>query len=45
MSLPAGWIAVAAVLGLLLGLVLVVLGRSMRQRCGLGEDGRFHSTG
>jgi len=37
MSLPAWWIAVAAVLGLLLGLVLALLGRGMRRRRGLGE--------
>jgi len=36
MSLPAGWIAVAAVLALLLGLLLMLLGRGMRQRRGLG---------
>lgn len=36
MSLPAGWIAVAAVLGLLLGLWLMLAGRRMRHRRGLG---------
>ena len=36
MSLPAGWIAVAAVLALLLGLWLMLAGRGMRQRRGLG---------
>ena len=36
MSLPAGWIALAAVLGLLVGLWLVLAGRGMRQRRGLG---------
>ncbi len=36
MSLPAAWIAVAAVLALLLGLWLVLAGGSMRQRRGLG---------
>jgi CRISPR-associated exonuclease Cas4 len=36
MSLPAGWIAVAAVLALLLGLWLMLTGRGMRQRSGLG---------
>src|SRR5271166_319858 len=36
MSLPAGWIAVAAVLALLLGLWLILAGRGMRQRRGLG---------
>jgi CRISPR-associated exonuclease Cas4 len=36
MSLPAGWIAVAAVLALLLGLWLVLAGRGMRRRRGLG---------
>jgi CRISPR-associated exonuclease Cas4 len=36
MSLPAGWIAVAAVLVLLLGLVLLLLGQGMRQHRGLG---------
>jgi CRISPR/Cas system-associated exonuclease Cas4 (RecB family) len=35
-SLPADWIAVAAVLGLLLGLWLVLAGRGIRQRRGLG---------
>ena len=39
MSLPAGWIAVAAVLALLLGLWLMRAGRGMRRRRGLG-DGR-----
>lgn len=37
MSLPAGWIAVAAVLALLLGLVLLLVGRGMRWRRGLGQ--------
>jgi CRISPR-associated exonuclease Cas4 len=36
MSLPAGWIAVAAVLAVLLGLLLMLAGQSMRQRRGLG---------
>jgi CRISPR/Cas system-associated exonuclease Cas4 (RecB family) len=36
MSLPAGWIAVAAVLALLLGLWLMLVGRGMRHRHGLG---------
>jgi CRISPR-associated exonuclease Cas4 len=36
MSFPAGWIAVAAVLALLLGLSLMLAGRGMRQRRGLG---------
>ena len=36
MSLPAGWIALAAVLALLLGLWLVLAGRGMRLRRGLG---------
>ncbi|MGO9466338.1 MAG: PD-(D/E)XK nuclease family protein [Isosphaeraceae bacterium] len=36
MSFPAGWIAVAAVLALLLGLWLMLAGRGMRQRRGLG---------
>ena len=36
MSLPAGWIAVAAVLALLLGLWLMLAGRGMRLRRGLG---------
>ena len=36
MSLPVGWIAVAAVLALLLGLWLVLAGRGMRRRRGLG---------
>jgi CRISPR-associated exonuclease Cas4 len=36
MRLPAGWIALAAVLALLLGLVLVLAGRSIRRRRGLG---------
>jgi CRISPR-associated exonuclease Cas4 len=36
MSLSAGWIAVAAVLALLLGLWLMLAGRGMRQRRGLG---------
>jgi CRISPR-associated exonuclease Cas4 len=34
---PAGWIAAVAVLALLLGLVLVVAGRRMRLRRGLGS--------
>ena len=33
---PGGWIAVAAVLALLVGLVLMLAGRGMRQRRGLG---------
>jgi CRISPR-associated exonuclease Cas4 len=36
MSLPAGWIAVAAFLALLLGLWLMLAGRGMRRRRGLG---------
>jgi len=36
MSLPAAWIAVAAVLALLLGLWLMLAGWGMRQRRGLG---------
>ena len=36
MSLPTGWITAAAVLALLLGLWLVLAGRGMRQRRGLG---------
>src|SRR4051812_44671599 len=36
MSLPAGWIAVAAVLALLLGLWLMLGGRGIRRRRGLG---------
>ena len=36
MSLPAAWIAVAAVLALLLGLWLVLAGGGMRRRRGLG---------
>jgi hypothetical protein len=36
MSLPAGWIALAAVLALLLGLWLVLAGQGMRRRRGLG---------
>jgi CRISPR-associated exonuclease Cas4 len=36
MVLPAGWIALAAVLALLLGLWLMLVGRGMRQRRGLG---------
>ena len=36
MSLPTGWIALAAVLGLLLGLWLVGAGRGLRRRRGLG---------
>jgi CRISPR-associated exonuclease Cas4 len=36
MSLPGAWIAVAAVLALLLGLWLMLAGRGMRQRRGLG---------
>jgi CRISPR-associated exonuclease Cas4 len=35
MSVPAGWIAVAAVLALLLGLWLMLAGRGMRRRRGL----------
>jgi CRISPR-associated exonuclease Cas4 len=34
---PTGWIAVAAVLVLLLGLWLMLAGRGMRQRRGLGD--------
>jgi CRISPR-associated exonuclease Cas4 len=36
MSLPAGWIALAAFLALLLGVWLMLAGRGMRQRRGLG---------
>jgi CRISPR-associated exonuclease Cas4 len=36
MSLPAGWIALAAFLALLLGLWLMLVGRGMRRRRGLG---------
>jgi CRISPR-associated exonuclease Cas4 len=36
MSLPAGWIALASVLALLLGLCLILIGRGMRTRRGLG---------
>jgi CRISPR-associated exonuclease Cas4 len=36
MSLPAAWIALGAVLSLLLGLWLVLAGRGIRQRRGLG---------
>src|SRR4051812_20679838 len=36
MSVPTGWIALAAVLALLAGLWLMVAGRGMRQRRGLG---------
>ena len=36
MSVPAGWIAAGAVLALLLGLVLLLAGRGMRRRRGLG---------
>jgi hypothetical protein len=36
MNLPAGWMALAAFLGLLLGLTLILAGRTMRQRRGLG---------
>jgi hypothetical protein len=35
MSLPAGWIALAAFLALLAGLLLVPAGRGMRRRRGL----------
>ena len=45
MSLHGRWIAVAAVLALLLGLVLVLVGRGMRQRRGLGGAKRFRWTG
>jgi hypothetical protein len=37
MSLPVGWMALAAFLALLLGLVLMLAGRGMRQRRGLGS--------
>ena len=37
MILPAGWIALGAFLALLLGLVLVLTGRGMRERRGLGS--------
>lgn len=37
MSHSAGWLAVAAVLALLIGLALMLLGRGMRRRRGLGE--------
>jgi CRISPR-associated exonuclease Cas4 len=36
MSLPGGWIALGAFLALLLGLWLVLAGRGIRQRRGLG---------
>ena len=36
LSLPTGWIALAAVLGLLLGFWLMLAGRGMRRRRGLG---------
>jgi CRISPR-associated exonuclease Cas4 len=36
MSLPATWVALGAFLALLLGLVLVLVGRGIRQRRGLG---------
>jgi CRISPR-associated exonuclease Cas4 len=36
MSLPASWITLAAVLALLLGLWLMIAGRGMRLRRGLG---------
>jgi CRISPR-associated exonuclease Cas4 len=36
MTVPAGWIALAAILALLLGLMLVLAGRGIRQRRGLG---------
>ena len=36
MNLPAGWVALAAVLALLLGLWLVLAGRGIRRRRGLG---------
>lgn len=36
MNSPAGWIAGGAVLALLVGLVLLLAGRSMRRRRGLG---------
>ena len=36
MSLPAGWVALAAVLALLLGLWLAQAGRGIRRRRGLG---------
>jgi hypothetical protein len=35
--IPAGWIAAGAVLALVLGLVLILGGRDMRWRRGLGE--------
>jgi CRISPR-associated exonuclease Cas4 len=37
MSLPVGWIAVAAGLAVLLGLWLMLVGQGMRQRRGLGS--------
>jgi CRISPR-associated exonuclease Cas4 len=37
MSLPVGWIAVAAVLALVVGVLLVVVGQCLRRRRGLGE--------
>jgi len=37
MSVPAGWIALAAVLVLVLGLWLMLAGRGMRLRRGLGD--------
>ena len=39
MSLPAGWIALAAVLALLLGLVLVLVGRGLRRKRVAGWGG------
>ena len=36
MMIPAGWLIAGAVLALLLGLVLVLMGRGMRRRRGLG---------
>jgi CRISPR-associated exonuclease Cas4 len=36
MNLPAGWVALAAALSLLLGLWLVLAGRGIRRRRGLG---------
>lgn len=36
MTISAGWLIAGGVLALLLGLVLVLLGRGMRQRRGLG---------
>ncbi len=37
MSLPAGWLAVAGVMALLLGLSLMLAGQGLRRRRGLGD--------